>query len=542
MYDRESALKNHAEMRDERRREETVWRELAEAGRPDEVAMDGELRERDDAEIFDGTFLNAAETFAGGVFSQMTNPVQRWFGLTLDDDDRAKYPPVAKYLYRLANLVYSSLSPQVSAFYSEMPAVFHNVGVFGNAALSQEEIPGQGTSDRALPVGQCYLRLDHLGNVVEFDRLMPLTGRQVKMRFPDLPDNAVHDSGRYNVIHKVAKNLDYKPGRIGPMAKPWHSCWFAEDIRDLWREGGFEEMPYHVFQWNRRDGRPYATGCGHNARADFGTLNEQERSNIVAAAFAAEPTLLTADDSAITAADVIPNAVIEGGLSEQGKQLLQVLERKQMLQPNLQMSEAKRNAIRAAFFYSIMQRLLSRPQMTAAEFLGFQEEELKNMAPGLVRVQAGLSSFIVRRFRILQRAGQVDAFVGPPPPELKGRIEIVYQSPLAKVQKAASARGILGFADAMAKIAQAKGGDMSVMDNLDADACAPHLREAFTEIPDVLMDPKKRDAMRARRAQAAAVPQQIQNAANVADIAATVSHAQQAKTLAAQRVGSARAA
>jgi Bacteriophage head to tail connecting protein len=537
MYDRESALKRHAELVDERRREEPAWRELAEFCRPDDTSFDGEEREREDAEIYDSTPLIAADTFAGGIYGQMTNPVNRWMELTLDDEDRAKYKPVADYLYRLGNVLYSSLSPQMSAFYTEMPSVFANLGVFGNGYLSQEEIPGEGISDRSLPIGQCYVALDYKGDLAEFQRAFPLNGRQVKQKFPELHEKDVDDAGRYRVVHQVARNPDYKPSRIGQNAQPWHSCYFAQDIRALWREGGFYECPYHVFHWNRRDGRPYATGQGHNARADMGTLNETERSNVVSAAFTAEPPLLTTSETAITAADVIPNAVLEGALNEQGKQLLQILERKSQLQPNLAQSEQRRNAIRAAFYYSLMQ-LMQRPQMTATEFLGFQEELLKLMAPNLVRVQAGLSSFIVRRFRILQRAGQIDAILGPPPPEMQGRIEIRYVSPLAKVQKSSTARNILGFVDAMAKVALAKQ-DPGVMDNVDGDACAPHLRVAFTEIPDVLTDPKKRDALRTARAKQQAMPAQMEMMGKGAEIAATVSHAMQAKTLADGRGGKA---
>lgn len=537
MYQRGDLIKDHDRRREIRRREEPTWRQLAELFRPDDVDFELSGNDRDDAELFDSTGLYAVDTFQGGIFGQLTNPANRWMELTLQDSDRAGYRPVKDWLYKASNLIYSSLSPGVSSFYTEVPAWFANLGVFGNGYLSQIEMVGeQSISDRAHSVGQCYVGRDALGRVNDFDLRYKRTGRQLAGFFErgDYDPQQLREDGNYVVVHTVCKNPDYRKGRVGAQNLPWLSYYWSEDLASLWRARGYWEMPNHVIGWNRRDGRDYDTGPGHNARADAATLNEMERSQLVADQFAAEPPILVSSETAMTAADIVPNAVLDGAVNGEGKELVKILERKQQLQGSAVRSELKRNAIRNAFFYGIMQ-LVQRPQMTATEFLGFQAETLKLMAPALVRIQHnGLSPFIARRFRILQRSGQLDAFVGPPPPELQGRLDIEYVSPLAKVQKQAKAQGVLGWVGAMGKIAL-ESGDPSVWDNVDADVVASVTADAMTEVPTVIRDPKLVAQMRQQRAQQLAAQAQAQQAEQVSKSIANVSHAAQAASLADNR-------
>lgn len=540
MYQRTDLEKNHERRRTSRRREEPMWRQLAELFRPDDVDFELTDRDRDDAELFDSTGLYAVDTFQGGIFGQLTNPANRWFELTLQDEERARYRPVKDWLYRTTNLIYSSLSPGVSSFYTQVPAWFANLGIFGNGYFSQIEIIGeQSISDRAHAVGQCYVERDAIGRLNDFDLRYKRTGKQIGEFFErgDYNPQQLREDGSYTLVHSVCRNRDFRQGRIGAQNLPWLSYYWSPDLPSLWRPRGYWEMPYHAIGWNTRDGRDYDTGPGHNARPDAATLNEMERSHLVGGQFMAEPPILVHSETALTAADVVPNAVLEGAVTADGKPLVQVLERKQQLQVSLTQSEQKRNAIRAAFYYTLMQ-LVQRPQMTATEFLGFQSEILKLMAPNLVRIQHnGLSPFIGRRFRMLQRSGQLDAFVGPPPPELQGRLDIEYVSPLAKVQKQAKAQGVLGWVGQMGKIA-AESGQPDVWDNVDVDVVASVTADAMTEVPAVARDPRAVAQIRQGRAQAQERQMQVEQAGQVADVIATVSHAQQAKTLSDKRAAS----
>jgi hypothetical protein len=308
----------------------------------------------------------------------------------------------------------------------------------------------------------------------------------------------------------------------------------SPDLREFYRQDGYYEFPYACPGWKRRSGRPYPVGIGHTIRPDTVMVNEMERSNIVAAQFLAEPPTLAHEKATVTAADIEPNAVLYGTMNvENGKQLLATFERHQNLPVSIEMVQAKVATIRKAVRFGLTQ-LLQRPQMTATEFLGFQQEDLKLMGPGLVHVQnEGLSTLIARRYNMLDRAGLYDG--DPPPQELIGkRLSIKYVSPLAKMMKVAEAQGAIQFVNALLPI-KAADPNSTILDNVDEDALAVVVHDGFTSDPSLLRDPKKRDAMRAQRAQDQQAMQKMQLAEQAANIHATVAHANQAQTLAAGR-------
>jgi len=331
-------------------------------------------------------------------------------------------------------------------------------------------------------------------------------------------------------VHAVEPNLEFRPGMLGPRGMPFASCYVSPDLKNLRVEGGYYEFPFHIPTWNERPNSAYPSGPGHNARADGNTLQEMERAFLVRANYDAEPPLLLENEDVLRASDLTPNAVLYGAINEQGRQKAAFLEKKGSMSLGMQQSDQRRNAIRAAFYFGLMQVALQRPQMTATEFLGLQEESLKLMAPNLVRVQTGgLSTFITRRFRILDRAKQIP----PPPPELaRSRVTINYVSPLAKVQQLAEGRGVLQVQGAIEQMAVT---DPSVRDHFNGDAAAPVVARAFSAVPSILRDPREVQQMRKLRAQQMAQQQQLDQAAQAVTIGAEAAHAQQATTLAKQR-------
>lgn len=528
----DAELKRHGELKELRRPVEPTWRDLACLFTPDEHEFDGRTQdggESDFSDIYDSTHLYAAADFAGGIFGQLTNPANRWFELGLDDEDLAEWPPVAENLRARADVVYASLSPAVSLFYSEAPAWFGNVGIFGLGPFWQEERVGEGRFvDRSLPVGQVYIDVDADGEITTIHREFALRGRQVKQQWPAAAEKC-EDARRYVIVQCLAENPDYRPGAFGPPGMRWRSVHVSSDLPDFRVERFYHELPIHLPQWNRRAGRTYPIGPGWSARADTSTLQEMERSHLVAAQFAAEPPTMLHNDSVVSAADIVPNAVLHGTITDQGKQLLQTLNRGQNPQLSEIQSQRRREAIRAAFYYGIMQ-LVNRPQMTATEFLGFQEEHLKLMAPNLVRIQTGgLSPFIARRHNILERAGQMP----PPPPELENqRLTIRYVSPLARAMQMADGNAVLRLHEATEQLAVT---DPDVRDNFDADAAWRAVHSAFGGDPAVARDPRLVEQRRQIRAQQQQQQAELEQGAQAAEIAATVSHAAQAETLATER-------
>jgi hypothetical protein len=525
------------ELEDVRRVEEREWQEIARLFAPEQNVWDARASTSqsgpgtDYSDILDASHLIAEEQFEGGIFGQLVNPAARWFELAVDGDpELTKWGPVQDHLWQRANVIYRSLQPGVSAFYAEAPGWIGNTGMFGFGPFYQEERIGTGRFiDRALPIPECYFDTDADGEINVFHRKYALRGRQYKERFGDFDKKPIGDRDTVVCIHAVRPNPDFVEGAIGNRGKAWQSIYVSPDRRELRVEGGYYEFLFHVPMWRRRPGRPYPVGPGHRTRPDVATLQEMERTHLVAAQFAAEPPILAHEDSGLTAADIVPNAMLHGTMNEQGKQLMAVLNRQQNLQLTFQQSEQRRNAIRDAWFFGIMQ-LVNRPQMTATEFLGFQEEKLRLLGPNLVRLQTGgLSPFITRRNNILERMG----LMPEPPEELQGRaITIEYVSPLAKAMKIGTARAVLQYQQAIEAMAVT---DPSVRDVFNADGAARVVHDAMVGVPDVVRSPEDVAKIREARAQVDQEQQQLEQTGQAVTIAAEASHAAQANTLAKQR-------
>ena len=529
--DREFVLKRHDELVAIRRPEEPIWREIARVIQPDERAIgDGAMPKADPYEdIFDSSPLYANETFAGGMFSQATNPTTDWFDLGFEDPELKAWGPARDYIGAMKAQVVASLSPMRSSFYVEAYPWFANVGAFGLSALYDEPDFARGSFvERVIPLSETYIDVDAWGRVDTFNRAFTLRGRQVAQKFGSLPN--IDERRDYRFIHHVGPNPDFdgRPGRLGLKAMPWISVNVSPDIKDFITIKGYYEFPYHVISWSRRPGRVYPRGPGHLARPDASMLQEMERSHLVGMQFRAEPPLMTTEEAAITASDIRPNAVLYGAMNDQGKQLVQPLSLGEDLAASQQHAELKRQSIRDAFMFSLM-NLVNRPQMTATEVMAFQEERLRLMAPNLVRVQTALASFIGRRIRMLERLGMMPE----PPADLVGsKVQVEFVSPLAKAQKSATGRATMQWVNSVAQIAQFQ---PEALDAIDVDAVNQVTHDAFGPPPSVIRSQEKIDEIRQARAQQAMQAQQLAAAEQAAGIYAEVSHANQASTKAQER-------
>lgn len=531
-YSGQDILKEQDRLAQLRQREEPAWRDIASL-----IDLDGqdfnvnERHDQPDLNVFDSTPLYALDDYVGGLFGESMNPAERWMELTIEDKDLAKWGPVKKWFWDQATQLYASMSPATSTFYSEASPWIANMGRYGNGFMYQEEWPERQTIiDRSVPIGECFIDVDIAGNLNRFHRNFMLSGTQMRQKFGDAAGGAQEDK-HYSVVHAVYPNPDFKRGMLGDRGKPFASTYLSADLQNFRRDGGYYELPYHALFWNRRSGRAWATGPAHIARPDMNMGNEMARSELVAAQFAAEPPILTHDDAVIVAEDIVPNAVLNGTMSQQGKQLLQYLQRGDNPQFAEKKIEERRAAIREAFLYGTMQIMRNRPQMTATEVMALKSERLKLVAPYLVRIQQGLASQVARRFSILSRAGQTI----PPPPELRGRpLAVQFVSPLAKAQEAATGSAVLQWITALGNIATAAQRP-DVMDKVNLDASADVLHGAMVKLPDVINDDDTVAKIRAQRAQQLAAQQQVEQASKLAGVYADVAHANQAQTRSAQR-------
>jgi len=153
------------------------------------------------------------------------------------------------------------------------------------------------------------------------------------------------------------------------------------------------------------------------------------------------------------------------------------------------------------------------------------------LAPTAGRQQSELLGKIIQReIDILARSGMLSAPHFPPMPEqllkLGGEYDVVYQSPLARAQRAEQAVGLSNMLGILTPIAEAK---PEVLDWLDFDTIVPDMATDISGLPATwVTDPKVVAAVRKARGEqqqlaqlAQAAPAATAAAANIAKIQQT---------------------
>lgn len=532
--------KDHSEVKTTRAPEETRWRDIGRLMQSDEDFSAGANKggRSDGDDPFDSTPLYAHDDFVGGTFTKAVNPAERWFDYGVPSDpDLAAWKPAKEYLWKYTNLIYSSLDPTSDNFYLNAPAWFGDMGMFGTGFSWQEEMVGRGVKiiSRNFPIGECFKAVDANGELNRFHREFRLTGRQAKGKWRNNPEiSRLRDDQEATFVLALYENPGYVPGSPFWKRMQYRSCYTSPDKKDFIAEGGYNELPSHQIEWSMRSGKVWARGPGHNALSDMRGNDEVVRSTYTGIQFDAEPMWWARDEDVMTMSDISPGNLLYGE-SDRGNAPAQIIERAKSMSLPMQLIQDGRNQIRRAWRFGLSQVLAGRPQMTAQEVLAYTADELKALAPNLVRIHRGLGTYINRRAQLLDRSGMVMNAIGPPPPELlRAGVAVQFVSPFAKAQKADVAKGVLGWVNTKVELHKATE-NPEWTDDIDTDGVSTVLHDALSGLPSIKLDPRivqqKRQSRQAMQAQQMEIAQAEQQAAIVAD----VSHAQQASTSAKSR-------
>lgn len=523
-------IERYNRLKSSRANHEGVWQEVAEYTRPlrNEFLGRKQPGDRRFSRTFDSSPLLAVDNFASGIYGMMTNPANRWFGLTMEDEDLNDYEPVREWCYDTETRILNSFGPQVSRFYSVIPMLYADLACFGTAVFySEEQLGAPRINDQVRALSECVIDENEVGEVDTVYRRFSMTARNAVNAFPDV-STRVHklaDKQPFQdvwFIHCVEPNDLYQPKRLGRNSKPFASTYVEEEEKRVVSEGGYEEQPYHVPRWSQAAGETYGRGIGEMVIADVKSLNRMGEATLKQAQKATDPPLGAPDEGVIRALRTWPGGITYGAVDTMGNQLVKPLYMVGDTRLTLEIAEQRRTVIREAFYFSLMQ-MVGSPDMTATEWLGRQEEKLRLMGPNLGRIQSEfLSPLIQRRFGLMLRAGALR----PPPEEIQGQaLNVEYVSPLARAQMAGEANAVNRLMQSLGMIVQLDPTDTSVMDNVNKDEAVQVLAKGFAVNPKVLNGRDERDAIRAQRQQQQQMQQMLAAAQPVAGAVKDVAQA-----------------
>jgi hypothetical protein len=490
------------------------WEEVAERVLPRQRGFVGERQdgEKKTQKVFDSKPMLALDRFAAVMDSMLTPRAQRWHNLRTSDEALNREHDVQAWFYEVNNILYNARYSPKANFAGQNFERWTSVGAFGTGSLFIDFDPATGLRYRCLNLRDTYFCENHQGVIDTVYRRFKYTARQAVQRFgekmlPDSVKKALEDPKRMNekfeFVHLVCPREDVERGRADARGKPWASYYISMKEKQLVTpEGGYTSWPFSVSRYVTAPDEVYGRSPAMMALPDIKMLNEMAKTDIRAAHKLIDPPILLHDDGILgggaMTVNMRPGGLNVGGVNRDGRALIQPFNTGARVDINEAKMEQRRQAIDDAFLVTLFQILVETPRMTATEALIRAQEKGMLLTPTMGRQQSeALGPLIERELDLL-------AFhrVLPPIPdvlrEAGGEYQIIYDSPMSRMQRAEELVGVQRTMELLAPFAQL---DPTVLDVFNKDELARLTAEVSGVPTPVLYSPQEVAEIRKQRAQ-----------------------------------------
>lgn len=491
---------------------ETHWEEIAERILPRQI---GFLGQRSDGEkktqkIFDSKPQIALERF-GAVMDSMLTPRQSiWHNLRSTEEELNKNFEVKGWFYQVQKILFAARYAPSANFAGQNSERWISMGAFGTGALFIDFESGKGFRYRCVNLRDLYLRQNHQGIVDTVFREFKYTARQAaqKWGFDALSDkmkkaleNPNQQNQTFGFVHCVKPRQDYDRDRADAKGKPWVSMYISLDEKVLMAPpGGYTSFPYSIARYTTAPDEVYGRSPAMTALSDIKMLNEMSKTDIRAVHKLIDPPILLHDDGILgggaMTVNMRPGGLNVGGVDRNGNALIQPFNTGSRVDINEKKMDQRRGAIDDAFLVTLFQILVENPRMTATEALIRAQEKGMLLTPTVGRqTSEALGPQIERELDLLMFHRML-----PPMPqvlvEAGAGFEIVYDSPMSRMQRAEELVGVQRTMELLAPFAQM---DPSVLDVFDKDELARLTAEVSGVPTPVLRSPEAVAQIRKQR-------------------------------------------
>ena len=462
--------------------------------------------------VFDSTAQLALPAFAAAMESMLTPRTQKWHNLRPSDPKLLENEEVMRYCEYVRDLMFRVRYAPYANFASQSYEGYMSLGAFGTGGIFVQDGLASGIRYQCIPLSQLFIEEDAQGVVDTVCRKYTLTTRQAVQRFGDeLPEEikrfeTKEPAREWEFLHFVTPNVDRDKRYDNAKGMRIKSCDVAVDGKKLIHEGGYRTMPYAVSRYTTAPREVYGRSPAWDALADIKTLNEMSKTSLRYGQLVTDPPWITADLDGLAPFAVRPGAVNAGYMNEQGQVLAKTISPDGDPRITLELANQRRESINRAFLITLFQILVDTPQMTATEAMLRAQEKGALLAPTMGRQQSEfLGPIITRELDILKASGAL-----PPPPEAlarSGGLDIVYDSPLTRAQRAEEGIGILRTFEAIGQIAQF---DPSVVKVFNTSRAARRLAAINGAPLDIMNSEEEMAAMEAQQQQQAQLQALVQ--------------------------------
>lgn len=509
---------------------ESVWQQISEFVLPNrgDFVVKRAAGARSDYRVFDTTAIQANEMLAAALHSGLTNPSSKWFDMRPRKPELQLNDNVRRWLDEVLRIMFAVFDSSIGNFYQQNHELLLDLVAYGTAIMFVDEEPGVGIRFNTRHLSEIFIAENSKNVIDTVYRKFKFTARQAAQEWgEDKLSTSIRQSitskpdEEFEFVHIVMPRKDaerIQRESTRGIAKNRKFISFYVCIKDaaIIDTTGYYEMPYIVVRWEKLIGESYGRSPAWNSLSDIRMINVMSETIIRAAQKQVDPPLLVADDGVIMPMRTHPSGVNVGGISTDGKPLVQPLQSGGNLSVGLEMMEQRRDAIRQAYFVDQFIPKQGTP-VTATEAVQNQENRLRLTGPQVGRLTAEyLARLIDRLFAMLQRSG---AFPDAPD-ELHGQdLDIVYVSPLAKTQRVQELQALSRAVDSCAPLIQYNPG---MLDNFDGDWLMRNAAEIAGVSIAGMKPERKRDEERAEKQKQAQGEKEAAFAAQAAQSAATL--------------------
>lgn len=466
-------LKRQDRLETERAPWESIWRDITQRVMPQEevyfnggtlgaghtisTARSSPAFRRDQFQ-YDSGPTASLEKYAAALSYYSIPSNQLWHTITPSEPKLKKNNLVKRYCEDWRDLLFSTRYSGSSTFDAQGVSCFWSNGLYGTGLMFIEDRLSKGIGYQAIHMSEAYLVIDRYGNVESIHRKYKLTAEQAAKKFgrEKLPEQILRHltsnqqwEKEFHFIHCVKPNDNIMRGAFDYEGMAYVAYDVNVESKTILQKNGFKRWPFAMTRHVTLPGQAYAISPALMCLADIKTLNEMVKQNLRYAQMKNFPPIITMDADSLKPFSLRPSAINMGYLNEDGKPGAMPFEVGGDPRFAIEIMEAKKQAINSNFYNTLFDILVQTPEMTATQALIRSQEKGALLAPVVSRQRSEfLNVIITREMQILEDAG-----AAPEPPEALlasgAGLNIEYESPLARAQKAEQAAGIMRTVDIM---------------------------------------------------------------------------------------------
>ncbi len=452
-----------------------LWQDAADYSFPrkDQIIARNTPGEDKSIKLYDDTAVFDSQEMASGL-SSVTFPIgQKAFGIKFKNRQVATIDRVRRWGLLATEITHDELY-ESNFMLQYNDALRAGASTFGTGCLYSEwNMQDGGLNYKEYTVPDFLIRENSGGRVDTVILTFYLTARQAAQEFGDkLPsevkqdaDSLENENRRREFIHIVRPRAKRNPRLSDSLNMPWESLFVDVKTETVIKEGGYEEMPFHVFRWMKGGTETYGRG---QATESLGSIRRLQRvwkdfvdlcnrhcdpPREVDSGFEGEVRTFAGAINRVMAVGQTIKALDSGILGN--------------FPATREIVELLRGEVHERFYRDIFTQMmdLQGDRRTTVEIRARQQQALQRLASPTARLQSELlTPLIERSILLLIRNGRIP----PPPPELGGQPwGIEYMGPLALALQSQQSQGFVQWVSEGAQLAPII---PSVLDNINVDS------------------------------------------------------------------------